>query len=356
MTTTALATETARWIEDSVSAIALIRRCATPHSVNDVALQVAPDLHEAIAIEEQWNEVCNRGDDADDLAIRRAVCTLRSATVKLWSIIGNSNSFFEIRAIGSAQPQVYETLYPLRTRHEWVSDLFLNEQARSNHELKTSLRSAGQSSGMVGVMHRRNSRDSRGGYTVYVPENYSSSKEWPLVVSLHGGGGHGRGHVWTWLKDARSCGAIVLCPTSLGSTWSLSDPKADIENILTHVDFVRREWNVSRSILMLQGISDGGTFSLAAGLLEDAVVTHLVPCFASFNPMLIEMSSRERLQAVRIYLIHGTMDWMFPIESAREAHRALTHAGVDIVFREIEDLSHSYPDEENVKILEWYRQ
>ena len=354
--TTALATETARWIEDSVAAFALIRRCATPQNSADVAIQVAPDLHEAIAMKERWNEVCHGTNDADDLAIRRAVSTLRSATAKLWSIIGDSDSFFEIRAICSAQPQVYEILYPLCTRHEWVSDRFLDDQARANHELKKSLRPAGQSPVEVGIMHRRNSRDSRGGYTVYVPENYNPAKEWPLIVSLHGGGGHGRGHIWTWLKDARSCGAIVLCPTSLDSTWDLSDPEADIENILTHVDFVRREWNVCRSRLMLQGMSDGGTFSLAAGLLEDAVFTHLVPCFASFNPMLIEMSSRERLQAVRVYLIHGTLDWMFPIATAREANRALAHAGVDVVFREIDDLSHSYPDDENVKILEWYHQ
>ncbi|MCY4143595.1 MAG: phospholipase [Gammaproteobacteria bacterium] len=347
--------ETARWIENSVAAFALIRRCATPQNVVDVAVHIAPDLSESIAFEERWNDVCVASTNADHVAISKAVSILRDASATVWSLAGDPNPFFEIRSSCSAQPRVYDVLYPLSARYEWVNELFLNEQVRHDGRLKNSLYAGSQTSEVVGINHQRNSRDSRGGYTLYVPENYSELREWPLIVTLHGGGGHGRGHVWTWLRDARSCGAIVLCPTSLGSTWGLSDPELDTENILCHVETVRRQLNIDSGRLMLQGVSDGGTFSLLAGLLEDSAFTHLVPCFPSFHPMMIEMTSRDRLQAVRIYLIHGSLDWMFPIESAREANLILTHAGADVVFREIEDLSHSYPDDENLNILEWYR-
>ena len=35
------------------------------------------------------------------------------------------------------------------------------------------------------------------------------------------------------------------------------------------------------------------------------------------------------------------------------AEAALTQAGVDLTYREIEDLSHTYPREENDRILDW---
>ena len=38
---------------------------------------------------------------------------------------------------------------------------------------------------------------------------------------------------------------------------------------------------------------------------------------------------------------------------ARTAHTTLRDAGADITYRELEDLSHTYPREENARILEW---
>jgi len=35
-----------------------------------------------------------------------------------------------------------------------------------------------------------------------------------LVMALHGGSGNGRGFLWSWLRDARSFGAILVAPTA----------------------------------------------------------------------------------------------------------------------------------------------
>jgi len=56
-----------------------------------------------------------------------------------------------------------------------------------------------------------------------VPEYYTPDRAWPLVMALHGGSGNGRGFLWSWLRDARSHGAILVAPTATGgtnkSTW-----------------------------------------------------------------------------------------------------------------------------------------
>jgi len=52
--------------------------------------------------------------------------------------------------------------------------------------------------------------------------------------------------------------------------------------------------------------------------------------------------------------VHGAEDWMFPPEMARLAERSLKEAGATVIYREIADLSHTYPRDENGHILDWF--
>ena len=69
----------------------------------------------------------------------------------------------------------------------------------------------------TGIIHDHNEPGSRGGFSLYVPEYYTPDRAWPLVMALHGGSGNGRGFLWSWLRDARSLGAILVAPTATGS-------------------------------------------------------------------------------------------------------------------------------------------
>jgi phospholipase/carboxylesterase len=68
---------------------------------------------------------------------------------------------------------------------------------------------------------------------------------------------------------------------------------------------------------------------------------------------MAEMADAERLRGLPVYLIHGRLDWMFPVQVARQAREALSAAGAAVTYREIEDLSHCYPREMNMEILSW---
>jgi phospholipase/carboxylesterase len=62
----------------------------------------------------------------------------------------------------------------------------------------------------------------------------------------------------------------------------------------------------------------------------------------------------ERARGRPIYLVHGALDWMFPVYTARMAQEeALTAAGARLVYRELSDPSHTYPRDENPQILDW---
>jgi phospholipase/carboxylesterase len=100
-------------------------------------------------------------------------------------------------------------------------------------------------------------------------------------------------------------------------------------------------------------MSDGGTFTLLSGLDDGSPFTHLAPVAASFHPLLLTMADPRRVAGLPVYLVHGALDWMFPVTMARTAQRALTAAGASVVYREIDDLSHVYPREEGSAILDW---
>lgn len=261
-------------------------------------------------------------------------------------------------ALGAYRAMSFNTravaaLYPVSAMLPPVSRFYLSENYRGDDGLQAKLTAADHSRTDVGIMHAANEATERGGFSLYVPEYYDGSEPMALVVALHGGSGHGRSFLWSWLKDARSRGVIVAAPSSREGTWSLMGPDVDSANLRAIVERVREHWRIDESRLLLTGMSDGGTFSYLAGLPSDSPFTHLAPIAASFHPMLLEMVDRERLAGLPVYLTHGALDWMFDIEVARTARDAFTAAGADLTYREIDDLSHTYPREENDRILDW---
>ncbi|HLK26436.1 MAG TPA: hypothetical protein VKT30_17400 [Caulobacteraceae bacterium] len=254
------------------------------------------------------------------------------------------------RALGRL-PRAQEALYPLAANLPPVSRFFLGPDKRGDEAVLTSLAQAGQRDD-AGVFHVDNEPGTRGGFSVYVPETVAD-KPMPVVMALHGGAGNGRSFLWTWVRDARGHGAIVISPTAIGDTWALMGDDVDTPNLMHALDQVAERWPVDRSRLLLTGMSDGGTFSYVSGLTADSAFTHLAPISAAFHPMLAAMSGRERLKDLPIQITHGRLDWMFSFAMAREARDALAAAGAAVTYRELPDLSHTYPREVNAELLEW---
>lgn len=263
---------------------------------------------------------------------------------------GNGDIVAVFRALRHV-PRAQEALYPLAAKFPPVSSFFLDAAAREDQDLLARLADgAGEHSG---IFHDSNGPGSRGGFSLYVPEYYTPDRAWPLVMALHGGSGNGRGFLWSWLRHARSLGAILVAPTATGPTWALMDDDTDTPNLARILDVVRGRWTVDASRLLLSGMSDGGTFCYVTGLEATSPFTHLAPVSATFHPLMAEMADATRLQGLPIFITHGKLDWMFPVQVARQTRAALSGAGADVTYREVDDLSHCYPREINAELLRW---
>jgi phospholipase/carboxylesterase len=263
---------------------------------------------------------------------------------------GNGDLIAVFRALRHA-PRAQEAFYPLAEKFPPVSEFFTDPARRDDANLLARLAEPARPD--TGIMHDHNEPGSRGGFSLYVPGYYRPERAWPLVMALHGGSGNGRGFLWSWLRDARSFGAILVAPTATGSTWALMGDDTDTPNLGRIVDLVRERWNVDPARLLLTGMSDGGTFCYVTGLESASPFTHLAPVAATFHPLMAEMADAERLRGLPIYLVHGRLDWMFPVQVARQTQAALSAAGADVTYKELDDLSHCYPREMNPAILNW---
>jgi phospholipase/carboxylesterase len=266
---------------------------------------------------------------------------------------GDGDLVAVFRALQHA-PRAQEALYPLAATLPPVSDFFLDSSLRDDAALNARL--SEPAAEHSGIFHNHNEPGSRGGYSVYVPEYYTPERSWPLVMALHGGSGNGRGFLWSWLRDARSLGAILIAPTATGATWALMGDDADTPNLARILEQARQRWNIDERRLLLTGMSDGGTFCYVMGLASSSPFTHLAPIAATFHPLMAEIADAERLRGLPVYLVHGQLDWMFPVQVARQTQAHLSAAGADVTYREISDLSHCYPREINADILSWLRE
>lgn len=252
-----------------------------------------------------------------------------------------------------AQCRAQEKLYPLANILRPISQYFLELEARENADLLNTLNEdrPGQ---QVGILNADNDRGTRGGFTLYAPEYINASKPTPLVVCLHGGTGHGSDFIWSWLREARTRGFLLLSPTSQMDTWSLMGEEHDLSYLHQTIEFVGEQFALDRKRILLTGMSDGGTYAMLAGIREETPFTHLAPFSGVLHPE-ISMSGRiAHAKDKNIYLVHGSHDWMFPIETAYMAQAELEAAGANITFKPIEGLSHTYCRTENKHVLDWF--
>ncbi|MBI1987501.1 MAG: hypothetical protein HYS70_04050 [Nitrospinae bacterium] len=172
-------------------------------------------------------------------------------------------------------------------------------------------------------------------YTLYVPEYYRPDREWPLIVTMHGGGGNDNDFIWLWLRQAKSKGYILAAPKSMDLTWT---PK-DIRVVLAVINEVRSIYRINPKGIFLTGVSDGGTFSYEVGLRNPAVFAAIAPVAGGLMPWF----DFDKAKDLPVYILHGALDWMAPVAFARQARSILEKFGYRVVYREIPDWGHAMP-------------
>jgi phospholipase/carboxylesterase len=184
---------------------------------------------------------------------------------------------------------------------------------------------------------------------LYVPTGIQEDRPVPLVVMLHGAGGHAHDGLSLLRGLADEVGLILLAPDSRGGTWDLlrggyGPDVAYIDRALAHT-FSRCAVDPAR--IAVGGFSDGASYALSLGLTNGDLFTHII----AFSPGFAAPAAQ--IGAPRLYISHGTHDSVLPIDRcSRRFAPLLERAGYDLRYHEF-DGGHTVPREIAQEAVAW---
>jgi phospholipase/carboxylesterase len=188
---------------------------------------------------------------------------------------------------------------------------------------------------------------------LYVPVAYRTESSAPLVLLLHGAGGHARQGLELLRNLADATGIILLAPASRERTWDLLidrryGPDAIMIDRALEQTFSRYAIDPAR--LAIGGFSDGASYALSLGITNGDLFTHVL----AFSPGF--MAPAGRRGSPHVFVSHGTRDGVLPINScSRKIVSQLQRADYEVRYREF-DGGHTIPPEIALEAVHYFTQ
>lgn len=210
-------------------------------------------------------------------------------------------------------------------------------------------------------------------YVVYVPENYTPDKAWPLIVFLHGAGERGDDGLKQSQVGIGSAirlhpdrfPAIVIMPQCPeGAFWDVI-----LERMETAMAQIHEEYRIDDHRVYLTGLSMGGYGTWLWGGMKTGTFAALMPICGGGDVHSMEKlldrkmvrdfgTMEERVQhlaKVPIWAFHGAKDSVVPPEQSRQMVKLVKEAGGHVKYTEFPDTDHNSWDAayQNEDAIEW---
>jgi phospholipase/carboxylesterase len=193
----------------------------------------------------------------------------------------------------------------------------------------------------------------RGDYLLHVPEAYQATRPAPLMLWLHGAGGHARAFLSPELQGlAEATGMLLLVPTSEEYTWDVIVGRGrygpDVIAIDRALEITFSRYAVDPARIAVGGFSDGASYALSLGITNGDLFTHVLAFSPGFS-----MPAGKR-GSPRVFVSHGTRDEVLPIDRcSRRIVSQLERVGYGIRYREFEG-SHTVPPDVAREAVSWF--
>lgn len=185
---------------------------------------------------------------------------------------------------------------------------------------------------------------------IYVPAAYDAKRPAPLILMLHGAGGHARQTVPLLQQLADKERIILLVPDSRGRTWDVIEGGygPDVAFIERALDETFGRYAIAPERVAIAGFSDGASYALSLGVMNGDLFTHVL----AFSPGFMVPASRQGSPS--IFISHGTDDRVLPIDvCSRRIVAQLKSAGYELRYREFNG-PHTVPREITAQAVEWF--
>lgn len=189
-------------------------------------------------------------------------------------------------------------------------------------------------------------------YTIYIPEEYQSEKEYPLLIYLHGSG---EDDTSLFRAEFIKKGFIVLAPNGRGtSNWyTIPESQTDINEAISDT---MKNFNINTSRIILTGFSMGG-YGVYRTFYENPQLYHSI-AIISGNPeppsffgdkgiSFLEDEMIDIFNDIPIFIYHGKMDMNCPFELTSEFVARISEINTNVTFISDDKAGHGSMSAEN---------
>ncbi len=162
-------------------------------------------------------------------------------------------------------------------------------------------------------------------YLLFLPENYATKDQWPLILFLHGAGERGddlelvKKHGPPKMVDQDpDFPFIVISPQCPKDSWWTQE----LNELTALLDEIESKYNVDKTRIYLTGLSMGGFGSWALAIKQPDRFAAVVPICGGGEKFLA-----GRLKNVPIWAFHGAKDKAVPVQKSKEMVQAVNNAG-----------------------------
>lgn len=193
-------------------------------------------------------------------------------------------------------------------------------------------------------------------YLLYLPQDYFSKQDWPLMIFLHGAGErgadlkkvivHGPPKI---VENKKDFPFVLVSPQCPENEWWTN--KLQTESLIHLIDQIIQDYNVDPKRVYLTGLSMGGyaTWNLASLYPEK---------FAAIAPICGggDVKYASVLKDIPIWVFHGAKDQVVPISSSQEMVDAIKLQGGNIQFTIYPEANHDSWTEtyNNPELYKWF--
>lgn len=200
-------------------------------------------------------------------------------------------------------------------------------------------------------------------YAVYVPADYQSTRQWPIILALHGSddfGTDGRKQLNGGLAPKIRTypdrfPTIVVFPQSHVegmAGWRARDGEA----AMAELDKTIAEFSIDPKRVYLTGVSAGGNgawflaakfperfaaVAVVAGWVSEEHAGKRYPSIAPPGTPDLYAYVARRVASIPIWISHGAMDSIVPVEESRRMYAALKAVGADVQYEEFPTVGHN---------------
>ncbi len=185
-------------------------------------------------------------------------------------------------------------------------------------------------------------------FFLYLPEDYSPDRDWPVFVGIHGFGGSGRDCWSMWQAYADEEGFVLVCPTLSDEQGGWFQQQG--ENALAHIlNSIYKQYSIENKVF-LAGFSAGAQFVQGFAFDIPSYVSG-VSSISSGNYYPPTRQSRN----IPFLVIIGDRDDSVRIEGAKAFVSALERNGYSVEYHLLRGVGHSVSRETKDLTIAFFR-